>query len=257
MKKTRRAVKHGFSFYLGISLLVHFIILIVFSFINFPEIHQEKKEILPVKIRVRQPLSGQQQEYLPDWLSPGEFMPARFENRVAGLARLPDFFRWAPAPPTPRRIEVEAKPPRPQLERKEFTPPESSKPAPGNRVEEKPVQKVDNPRRPEVPQPVEPENTEDLLAPGEEKPATGEERQLLRRPSFPYVELRDLLPSREVQAQFTLTVNSAGEVTEVEISESTGSSKLDGGLVDWIKKWAYNEGAGEDKVEIEIEIPAE
>lgn len=256
MKRNRRAVKHGFSFYLGFSLLTHFFILVVFSFINFPEIQEEKKEIFPVEIRVRQPLSERKEEYLPDWLSPGEFMPARFENRVAGLARLPDYFRWAPAPPTSQRIKVASKTPRPRLDREDFSPPKASKNEPEKRVEEKPIQEVAEPRRPEVPPTVEPEDTEDLLAPGKET-TNSAERQLLRRPSFPYVELRDLLPDRGVQAQFTLTLNSAGEIKDVEITDSTGNSNLDSGLVDWIQNWAYNEGNAEDTVEIEIEIPAE
>ncbi len=256
IERGRRPVKYGFGFYLSVSLFLHLVLLIIFSNITFPEIREETEEILPVAIRVREPLAREVPGYLPEWLDAGEFLPVQFEERVADLARLPASFRWAPSPPGSERVSSAGRVPRPEIDREDFTPPDPDMPEPEKETREVPVEEVDAPLDPDITPVDEPEEIDDFLAPGEEV-SPREERQLLRRPSFPHARLRDLFPDEAVRAGFELTVAGDGQVVDVEVVSSTENEQLDTELAGWINNWIYNRADQEDTIEVEIEIPAE
>ncbi len=258
MAARKPAFKHGFYYYLTLSFLLHIVLMVMFSFINFPETKVGTEvEMLPVRIQFRQPLKPARRARIPGWLDPGkltDFQPAR--ERYAALSRLPDFLRRAPRPPGVRIQNLTARLSVSEVETEPFE---------VNMVPDSPV-KIDTviedqetkmfQKKQEVAISDQLESRDDFMPLGAGG-RTEEERQLLNRPVFPYARLSYLLPPRDIQVEFSFDVSPAGEVTSVNILSSSGGEELDRELIRWLKKWEYEPASGKSSLTTSIEIPAE
>lgn len=287
MSYTDHSVEFGFGIFLVLSLLIHLGGLGLFSLINMPEIPdlvEKMEKVVPVSVSTPEPVKRRSRDYSSDWLDPGisisgeNMSLAPLTKEEAALTRLPESFRWAPAPPEAERINPGSVVPRPQLDREKVSAPvpEVEPPSYEDKVKEDIMSRVADLRLPDYPkvegqqskddllspgdkiladENKQPEPGDDLLSPGEEQ-SSARRRQLQRRPSFPYADVQEILPDEKIAASFDLTVASGGEVTAVEVIQSSGIPELDSKLSRWIKNWAYQPAEQEDVFGVRIEIPA-
>jgi len=252
-------LRFGFSFYLGISAILHLILFMGVSLLPFMPMEPDVRDTVPARVRFQDPMQESLfSELLPEYLAVNSISNPVEENpgnrEVSGL---PASFRNSPHPrayvkqdisdyadiPEPEELAPEFRPPKTQqlpeqLQQIEF---KVVEPEPLKRIHSTTASDTDQTSK------LMPLNTESVAE---------DRRQLRNRPSFPYARVRPHLPKKQARLQFELQVGVNGEVRGVK---ATNRSKVNLDLLrelaSWLREWRYESGEGTVKQEVSIEIP--